>query len=362
MTPEFLPFLPFKDAKPVGTLPMRLEASWQSPSNIALIKYWGKRPGQFPVNPSISLTLRNALTKTTVSAEQSTPSNPVLVVNGDATHPFIPKLDQLLRILMNEVPFLASYRFQVTTNNTFPHSTGIASSASGISAFVLCILDIALQISRTKMDPNEWNRIASFASRLGSGSACRSIFGGFSVWGECGFIEGSSDEYAIPVNSQIHLSFLNLKDAILIVSRDPKQVSSSVGHFLMKSHPFAESRRLQAISNLQEIMNALGSGDFDQVGRISETEALSLHSLIMTSEGNPILMAPETIRVIKKIQAERKRGTPLFYTLDAGPNVHILYPEADSEKVNDFITNELLPVCLNAEVIFDECGEGPGEV
>ena len=340
-------------------LPETVSSSWKSPSNIAMIKYWGKREGQVPANPSLSMTLRNAVSRTKVIASQAGNKVELLSVNGDPQHPFTPKLTHLLNWMIKQIPPLHYYSFSVETSNTFPHSTGIASSASGISAFTLCILSIAKQIFNIEIDRDLMKRMASLDSRMVSGSACRSVYGGFAVWGETQLITGSSDEYSVPVNDLVHPSFQNLEDAILIVSKEPKSVSSTYGHSLMNTHPFAGNRKTQAGNNLKEALNALQSGDFEHLGRIAENEAFTLHSLIMTSLGNPILIAPETVRIIKRIQQLREHGIPLFFTLDAGPNVHLLYPASEKQKTEDIISSELLPYCTDGEVIFDGYGTGP---
>ena len=344
------------------TLPEKVQASWVSPSNIAIIKYWGKKEGQIPANPSLSMTLDKAVTKTSMEAVLSNGVGGLVSVNGDPKHPFLPKLDKLFLWLVNEIPPLQNYSFRVETMNTFPHSTGIASSASGISAFSLCMLSIAEKITGIQIPDDQKMKLASFISRIGSGSACRSVYGGFSLWGETPLCLNSSDEYAVPVNDQVHSSFRNLQDAILVISEKVKEISSSSGHILMHHHPFAENRIVQAENHFKELLNALRTGDFELLGKVAETEALTLHSLIMTSEGNPILFAPNTIYIIKKVQQVRKSGLPLFFTLDAGANVHLIYPETEKEKIEKLIHSDLLQYCENGKVIYDRYGRGPVEI
>ncbi|HPS62309.1 MAG TPA: hypothetical protein PLK82_04560, partial [Bacteroidales bacterium] len=221
-------------------LPDAFSASWQSPSNIALVKYWGKKEGQLPANPSLSMTLDEAVTRTTVHFRRDgTPG--IGPVNGDPAHPFLPRLQGLFAWLVKEVPVLSHYSLEVVTESTFPHSTGIASSASGLSAFALCLLDAATGLTGTVCTQEDTMRMASFVSRIGSGSACRSLYGGFAVWGRTRLIPGSSDEYAFPVTDNVHPSMRSLRDAILVISRQPKALSSSLGHRAMENHPFASS-------------------------------------------------------------------------------------------------------------------------
>ena len=337
-------------------------AEWESPSNIALVKYWGKKEGQLPANPSLSLTLSSSVTRTFVEAVSADKSKKHLIVNGDPDHLFVPKLQKLVKWLTSEIMVLERYSFHIKTANTFPHSTGIASSASGISAFTLCLLSIVSKITGKDIPEEEFMRIASFISRMGSGSACRSVYGGFSLWGETHGLPGSSDLYAVPVNDPVHAEFLKLHDAILVVSSSPKSLSSTAGHTLMNTHPYAGVRIEQARNNIQETLKALQSGDIEKLAAISENEALTLHSLIMTSAGGTILLEPNSLVVLKRVQQARHHGLPVFFSLDAGPNVHILYPDNSSERVENFIREELTQFCENGQVIFDQCGNGPIQV
>lgn len=337
----------------------KLHSAWRSPSNIALIKYWGKKEGQHPANASLSMTLSQAFTETSVTALRSQGPALLININGDNAHPFLPKLQVFFQWLIREIPVFNGFSYCVETKNSFPHSTGIASSASGMSAFTLCMLDIASQIANVDLSREETLHLASFASRMGSGSACRSLFGGFSVWGESDIVAGSSDQYAITINDLVHPGLDSLHDAILVVSSRPKSVASTLGHSLMNDHPFAGARFMQARTHLEQILTALKAGDLERLGNISETEALTLHSLIMISRGGGLLFEPGSITIMRKIKEARDFGLPVFYTLDAGPNVHLLYPDAASDKVEAFIRSELLQFCEDGQVIFDHRGEGP---
>jgi diphosphomevalonate decarboxylase len=356
------PFFSSQNPLNPGKLPEKASASWKSPSNIAIIKYWGKKEGQIPVNPSLSMTLDKAVTQTRVDAFLSGGTEGLLSVNGDNHHSFLPKLNKLFQWLTIEIPLLKKYSFRVETTNTFPHSTGIASSASGMSAFTLCMLTLAEKITGRTIPEEQWMQLASRVSRMGSGSACRSLFGGFTLWGETPFYEGSSDDYAVPINGQVHPLFQNLHDAIVVVSEKNKEISSSLGHSLMQEHPFKDNRIVQTRKHLKEVLDALRTGDFEHLVKVAENEAMALHALIMTSDGNPILIEPATLLILKKIQQARKSGLALFYTLDAGPNVHIIYPGKEKEAAENFILSELVPLCDLVKVIYDRCGKGPVEI
>jgi diphosphomevalonate decarboxylase len=366
----------FKTSKvsPLSEIREALQSSWKSPSNIALIKYWGKKGNQLPANPSLSMTLDKAATYTWVKASwlshTSAPSenskfsaglsgqSGVNCVNNDHHHPFSVRLNKLYQTLTREVPLLDSLTVEVNTGNSFPHSTGIASSASGISAFVFCLFEIVAKIQGVRTDTEDFFRAVSFASRLGSGSACRSVYGGFTLWGKTAGVRGSSDLESVPLNDVIHPDLLSLRDAILVISTQPKSLSSSRGHDIMGSHPFAKARYQQARDNLSDMVKALQKGDMEGIALISENEALSLHALLMTSGSGGFLMKPATVAVIQKIQQARGKGLPVFFTLDAGPNIHLLYPSSDRRAVEAFIRDEVSPFCEKGEIIFDHCGRG----
>jgi diphosphomevalonate decarboxylase len=341
----------------------KVVACWESPSNIALIKYWGKKGMQLPMNPSISMTLKQSCTMTRVEALWTKGSDgKVVSVNNDKTHPFLPRLEKFTKWLSTEIPVLGNLTFMVETSSTFPHSTGIASSASGISAFTLCLLSIAENINGKEIPIPKFMTMASFASRMGSGSACRSLYGGFTVWGRTQEMPGSSDLFAIPVTERVNPSMRTLHDTILVVSSTPKSLPSSLGHSMMDQHPFTPSRIRQAKKSLTEVLKALTLGDLDRLAELVEAEALTLHSLIMSSPGGTILMEPQTVQIIRQIRAARQKGLPVFFSLDAGPNVHMFYPESAVPEVEPFIREELVPLCENGTVIFDQCGAGPVKI
>jgi diphosphomevalonate decarboxylase len=173
-------------------------------------------------------------------------------------------------------------------------------------------------------------------------------------------VKGSSDEYAIPFENEVHNIFKTYQNAILIASSAEKSVSSRVGHALMKTNPFAETRYKQANDNLIEILDALKTGDLEKFGTITETEAMTLHALMMCSLPNFILMTPSTLAMISRIKAFREETKlPLYFTLDAGPNIHLLYPEDIKNKVIPFIQASLSEHCENGKIIWDKVGKGP---
>ncbi|OIQ23191.1 diphosphomevalonate decarboxylase [Lacinutrix sp. MedPE-SW] len=338
------------------------EIEWASPSNIALVKYWGKKENQIPENQSISFTLNECKTITKLSyilKDNKTDDFDFQVyLDGERKLDFEPKIKTFFNRIYNYVPFLKNYKFKIETKNTFPHSSGIASSASGMSALALCLMSIEKQLN-PKISKSFFNKKASFLARLGSGSASRSIEGDLVVWGKHNDIEGSSDLYGIKYPYKVHENFKNFQDTILLVDKGEKQVSSTVGHNLMYGHPYAKQRFDQANSNISVIKNILESGDLEAFIALVESEALTLHAMMMTSMPYFILMKPNTLEIINKIWGFRKETKlNICFTLDAGANVHILYPENEKEQILEFIKTQLVAYCQNGHYICDSVGLG----
>lgn len=330
----------------------------EAPSNIALVKYWGKYGEQLPKNTSISYTLENCKTETSVVLKKRLEADDHfhfdVYLDGELEPSFKSKIETFLKRIEVYTPFLKSFDFEIHTKNTFPHSSGIASSASGMAALAKCF--VAMEASVTpEMTESLQAHKASFLARLGSGSACRSTGGKLIVWGKHEEIEGSSSFYGIDYPYEVHSNFRDFRDSILLIDEGQKQVSSSVGHNLMHGHPFAEQRFQQANTNISQLKSILSSGDFKDFFALIESEALSLHAMMMTSSPYFILMQPNTLSVINKIWEFRtSESVQVGFTLDAGANVHVLYPEASTARVRKFIDEELLQYCQGEKVIHDQ--------
>ena len=338
----------------------RLEGtiSWRSPSNIALIKYWGKFDGQIPANPSLSMTLKNAYTETVLQYQPANTNSPEILVDGNQSEKFTTRIQNYFEKLQKHFPEIGSFSFRIKTHNTFPHSAGIASSASGFSALALCLLTWHENIRGNNYD--DFFRMASDLARQGSGSASRSVYGGMTVWGNHPDVAGSSDYFAIPVPVKVHPLFADLKDTILIVDSGEKQVSSSMGHASMTGHPFAEARYRQANANLSSILKAITTGNWQVFQDITENEALTLHSLMMSAQNGYTLLKPDTLNILQEIKKIREqRQLNVCFTLDAGPNVHLIYPASESDAIKPWIEKTLPGYCENHHRIEDETGNGP---
>ncbi len=346
---------PYEFSLPEGSV------QWRSPSNIALVKYWGKKGHQIPANPSISFTLDACATTTTLGFERlDVPTKDFLVevlLDGKLKESFKPKILQFFQRIESYVPFLKQYQFTIGTHNSFPHSSGIASSASGMSALALCLIEMESQM--VEVSEEQFKQKASFIARLGSGSACRSIEGGLVVWGANDAIEGSSDLFGVQFPYEVHPAFQRFHDTILLVDKGEKQVSSTVGHGLMHGHPFAEQRFQQAHQNMGRLKAAISEGNLDEFIKIVESEALTLHAMMMSSHPYFILMKPNTLSIINKVWKFREEtGLHLCFTLDAGANAHLLYPENEATEVYEFIKDELVAFCQNGHYICDRVGTG----
>ena len=344
----------------IKTLPASYSWGFSAPSNIALVKYWGKYPVQLPANPSISFTLNNCKTETHVSIVKSEAQlkdfQIDVFVDGKTNESFKPKIHSFFQRIERYLGFLKGYSFKIETSNSFPHSSGIASSASGFAALAACLVKIEHVLGEDNTGFN-WDKV-SFLARLGSGSAARSTKGPLMVWGNHHEVDVSNDEIAIPFN-HIHPIFEDYQDVILLVDKGQKKVSSTVGHGLMNNHPYAESRFKQAHDNLSKLLVALEKGDTDSFIQITENEALSLHAMMMSSNPYFILMKPNTLSIIEHVWEFRSEtGIPLCFTLDAGANVHLLFPKEHITKVLGFINTTLVDFCEKEQYICDYIGTG----
>lgn len=325
------------------------------PSNIALIKYWGKYENQIPANPSISYTLSHCHTNTEIQFSKSDTLEVKTFLSGKEETKFAEKIQKYFHTLQPYLPWILKGKYLIHTENTFPHSSGIASSASGFGAIAKALMNLDEIFSGTILNDYKTQK-ASFLARLGSGSACRSLYEGLVVWGYTETVLDSSDFYAVPYpQDQIHPIFKNFNDWVLLIHEGQKTVSSTLGHSLMNSHPYAERRFLEARENFLPLVQILKTGDLQNFITLVEHEALTLHAMMMMSNPAFILMKTGTLEVIHKIWNFRQEtGLPLFFTLDAGANVHLLFPNNGSEtQIKNFIETQLLQHTQNNGIVKD---------
>jgi diphosphomevalonate decarboxylase len=330
------------------------QIKYEAPSNIALVKYWGKYNNQLPRNASVSFTLEICKSIFDVKLEEK--SKKEIDINlkfeGQENQKFADKIAVFFKKIEQDYPIVNQYKFSIESSNTFPHSSGIASSASSMAALAMCIDEI----QHEEVDIQRASNIA----RIGSGSASRSVIEKLGWWGQHSFQPMSSNEYAIPVWEDVDEIFHNYQNAILIASSGEKSVSSSLGHELMNQHEYSQVRFQNANQNIVELYGAMREGDLEKWGEIVEYEALSLHALMMMSHPSFILMQPASLQMIEKIRSFRNSTKlPVYFTLDAGPNIHLLYPNSISKDIQAFIKNDLEVLCEDKVWIQDRVGNGP---
>lgn len=294
-----------------------MKASCRAGSNIAFIKYWGVAdPAQhIPLNNSISMTLADVHTTTTVAwdSNASLPAD-LITIDGESF-----RGAKAARIIahLDWIRDLAgvSYRAQVLSKNNFPKASGIASSASGFAALtVAACAALGLRLDATQL---------SAIARQASGSASRSLFGGFVEW-EQGESHGSS-----VAHQMYHESHWDLRDVVAIVSTSEKRVSSKSGHRLAATSPFTKARTRCVSDWLVTVRHAIADRNIHLLGPVMELDALAMHGIMMTSTPNLLYWQPGTVAVLQAVQAWREgEDLPVFFTIDAGPNVHLLC-EAD---------------------------------
>ncbi|MBW8010122.1 MAG: diphosphomevalonate decarboxylase [Chloroflexi bacterium] len=280
--------------------------------NIALIKYWGNIDHELrlPSNGSISMNLGCLETRTTVMFKLEAKSDN-LVLNGKAAD-----LDAQKRItvFMNRVRELAGItdHAHIVSENNFPAGVGIASSSSAYAALSLA----ATKAAGLSLSERELSRLA----RTGSGSACRSIPEGFTEW-----ITGDTHNksYAESIAPPDHW---NLKDCIAIVSQDHKEIGSTQGHEIAETSPLQASRIASAPERLDICRQSLLERDFKSFAEVVELDCNMMHAVMMTSNPTLLYWEAATLSIIKAVQSWRMDGLQVCYTIDAGPNVHVLCP------------------------------------
>jgi len=336
---------------------MSHQTCWTTPSNIAIVKYWGKYGTQLPRNPNISFTLDRAHTRTGMNWQEAPALHVKYYYDGQPMPQFSGRVEKFLKSLSKEeMPWLQKLSLDIDSKNSFPHSSGIASSASFMASMAMCLCTIEQELGEAKGD---FLKRCSHIARLGSGSAARSVYPVIGQWGKCEDLPESSQEYAIPVDG-VHEVYHSYHNDILIVNSEEKSVSSSAGHELMNGHVMEQARYAQAEKNITETLRALKEGDVSALGEILEIEALTLHGLMMNSASSYILMKPMTLQLIEAIRDFRQESkVPVYFSLDAGPNIHMLYPAAYRDQVLAWRKEAIDPHC---ERVLEDCvGAGPKE-
>ena len=298
---------------------MIMKATALAHPNIAFIKYWGIRDEalRFPANDSLSMTIGPLTTRTTVEFDHKQ-NQDTLVLNGEKvagkTLTRMQGFMDRLRKVGNQPVFA-----KVTSDNNFPTSSGLASSASAYAALALAgTAALGLNLSKSEL---------SSLARFGSGSASRSILGGFVTW-----------QTDLSSNSSFATSFATpdhwrLCDCIAVVSRSHKAVSSQDGMLNAGSSPFQAARIADTQRRLDVCKRAILERDFDAFAQVVEQDSNMMHGVMMTANPPLFYWHPQSLALMKAIKTWQAEGLPVTYTLDAGPNVHVLCPQTLAEKI-----------------------------
>lgn len=285
------------------------KATFQACTDVALIKYWGKKNEQLrlPENGSISITLADLHTITTVEFSSSYNQDEIIIDNE--------QLDiEVNRVIehLNRIRQLANtaLRAKVVSQNNFPKSTGLSSSGSGFAALTLAAC--------TALNLNLSDKEMSILARQASGTACRCVIGGFVEW-----LDGNTSDtsYSTAIFSNQHW---DIRDVVAVVDSNIKDISSTAGHTTAQTSNFYQTRLQHINRKINQIKKFIKSKDFTQFGELIEQECLEFHAILLTSKPSLIAWQPGTIAVMKTVQALRKSGIPAYFTINTGFNVHVL--------------------------------------
>lgn len=330
---------------------MSLTYTAEAPSNIAFIKYWGKSSPseQWPANDSFSMTLNQARTRTILRESEGDHLN----FGGTEIPSEHPKAQRIWAHvnLLRQIHGTQKCGLEITTANTFPSDCGIASSASGFAALTLGVLGF-LTGSRTTRELEE--RIAfdelAHLVRLGSGSACRSLRGGFVQWERS---DSAKTQRVIQHFGEEHWA---LSDVIVLIDQGHKPLSSSEAHARVPTSLLFTPRLAGIGERTRSLLRAMELRDWERLGDILETEALEIHALIMTARNPGCYLTEKTCSLIAWVRKERALGNfPAYFTIDAGPNVHLICPREDEAQICERL-REHFP---HYSLLKDRIGAGP---
>ncbi|MBM3137493.1 MAG: diphosphomevalonate decarboxylase [Chloroflexi bacterium] len=289
--------------------------------NIAFIKYWGNRDNdlRLPSNGSISMSLGALETRTTVTLESNLTSDELVLDGSSQSGVALERVSTFLDIIRSAS---GKHKFaHIVSENSFPQSAGIASSASAFAA-------LALAASRA-FDLDLTERELSILARRGSGSAARSIPAGFAEW-HMG--SSSDDSFAEAIAPPDHWP---LWDCIALVEDQPKKVGSTQGHQLAGTSPLQSARLQDATRRLDLCREAILKKDFAKLADVIELDSNMMHAVMLTSQPPLMYWSPLSIEIMRQVTIWRAGGLEAAYTLDAGPNVHIICTAEARQSVSD---------------------------
>ena len=330
------------------------KATVSAPANIAFIKYWGARDldRAIPMNSSISMTLDHCVSRCTVEVldhEGGGDRDEVwLAESGGGFGTPDPDFGQRVRTQLDRIRKWAgrSEAVRVATRNSFPTAGGLASSASGFAA-----LTLAAASAFGKKDAPV-GELSLLARRSGSGSAARSVLGGYVEWPARGNGSGDEESYARQIAPADHWE---LRNVIAVVEIGPKTVSSIEGHRRALTSPYFEKRQELLPARLDKVRRAIKERDLAALGPVLEEEATDLHLIAMSSHPPIFYWSPGTVAVLRAVRELRQEGLNAWATMDAGANVHVIC-DVDSE---DEVAERLEDLPAVGFVIRDGVGDGP---
>jgi diphosphomevalonate decarboxylase len=287
-----------------------------APANIALCKYWGKCDAELnlPVNSSLSISLGKLGTHTVVKFAKT--ADKVFLNGKPAPADFTARISKFLNLLRAEGQF-----FEVRTKNNIPTAAGLASSASGFAALVKA-LD---QLFGWGFNSRELSMLA----RLGSGSASRSLYDGFAVW-HAGVRADGMDSYAEGFSSE----WKNLRIGIMEVSKSKKKTGSTDGmNRTVETSELYEAWPAQADCDFDELRTAIAAQDFSMLAKTAENNALAMHATMLAAWPPLCYWKPQTLALMQKVWQAREDGLEIYFTIDAGPNLKLLFLEKDVRAV-----------------------------
>lgn len=293
-------------------------ATAQAHPNIAAIKYWGNRNSalRLPVNASISINLAELITRTQVTFCNQ-PADSLKINGAPISGKGLERVSTILDLVRQSAGL--SLRAEILSENNFPTGAGIASSAAAFAA-------LALAASRAA--GLEWPEAAiSRLARLGSGSASRSVPAGFVEW-KMG--NGDEDSFAVSIAPP---DYWNLSDCVAIVAAGHKNTGSTEGHALAPTSPLQAARVADTPRRLEICRRAILERDFAAFAEIVEQDSDLMHAVMMTSQPALFYWKPATLAVMETVRSWRRDGLPVAYTIDAGPNVHVLCPQSEMGKI-----------------------------
>lgn len=292
-------------------------------TNIALIKYWGKKDEDLilPMNSSLSLTLDHFYTETSVTFDEKLSDDLFFLDNQKQD---VSNVSTFLDIVRKKANIQS--KAQVYSTNYVPSTAGLASSASAYAALALA----ASKAAGLELDKPSLSRLA----RRGSGSACRSIYGGLVEW-QAGFDDETSFAYPIKMPNNFEICMI-----ALIISTNHKKISSRMGmKRVVETSPYYSNWVESSKKDLLAIKKALAENDFKTFGEISEENAMKMHALNMSAHPHFSYLEPDSIKAMKIVEGLRLQGISCYYTLDAGPNVKVICLKKDVSSIVNIFSN-----------------------